>query len=534
MLEVPDSQELGTLIQRWDQQVHDLLRSVEWDREFTRVRRHAQGASLGVSAPIDALYAACDLNELAWECAAEDKVPSNGEIHRLQRLIAEESRAGFSELQQAAAARQLPLLFDDDECSIGYGCASQTWPSDQLPAPADVNWDKLGTVPVIVVTGTNGKTTTVRLLRAIGLAAGKVTGISSTDAVVVGDQVIDRGDYSGPGGARAVLRHTDVDLAILETARGGLVRRGLSVPRADATIITNIGDDHLGESGIDTLDDLADAKAVITHALVDGSVAVVNWDDPLVRVRALDLPAQRRWFSTGEPDEALLGLLEKGDEAWCLVKGFLCRYTRQQNEQLIAASDIPITLGGAAKHNAANALAAAAAAHHVGIDASSIVAALRQFGRSETDNPGRSNVFTVKDVTVLMDFAHNPDGVKAIMETAKDIPHKRMLATIGQAGDRSDESIVALAQCTYAAGPDRIIIKHMDEFRRGREKHAVSQMLHRTLLKLGAEPETLEYADSEMDAMNAALSWGQPGDLIILIVHSTKDAVLTRLKKLSQ
>lgn len=534
MLEVPDFPELSTVIQRWDQQVRDLLRSVAWDREFTRVRLHAQGASLGVSAPIDALYAACDLNELAWECAAEDKVPTNGEIERLQRLISDESRSGLSELQQAATARQLPLLFDDDECSIGYGAASRTWPSDRLPAPADVDWSELGTVPVVVVTGTNGKTTTVRLLRAIGLAAGKVPGISSTDAVVVGDQIIDRGDYSGPGGARTVLRHQEVNFAVLETARGGLVRRGLTVPRADATIITNIGDDHLGESGIDTLDDLADVKAVITHALVEGSVAVVNWDDPRVRVRALTLPAQRRWFSTSAPDKALQAHLSNGDEAWCLVDGHLCRYTDQSKEEIMAASEIPITLGGAAKHNAANALAAAAAADHVGIQMDSIVAALREFGHSESDNPGRSNVFKVNDVTVLMDFAHNPDGVKAIMETAKDIPHKRMLATVGQAGDRSDESIVALAQCTYAANPDRIIIKHMDEFRRGREKHAVSNMLHRTLLKLGAHPDMLEYADSEMDTVTAALNWGQPGDLIILIVHSTKEAVLTRLKKLSQ
>lgn len=534
VLEVSANPDLNALIQRWDQQAHDLLRAVGWDREFTRVRVHTQGASLALSAPLDALYAACDLNELAWDCAVEDKIPSIREVEHLKRQISEETRPGLKKLQQAARSHQLPLLFDDDECSVGYGKASQTWPSSRLPDPENVNWSSLGTVPVVVVTGTNGKTTTVRLLRAIGLAADEVPGISSTDAVVVGDRIIDHGDYSGPGGARTVLRNTDVSMAVLETARGGLVRRGLGVPQADVTILTNIGDDHLGESGIETLDDLADVKAVITHALIEGSVAVANWDDPLIRVRALALPAARRWFSTRAPDGLLLEQIKQGDEAWCLADGQLCRYTDGQTQRLLGADEVPLTLGGAAKHNAANALAAAAAAQSIGISEQAIISALKQFGSSETDNPGRSNVFQVDGVTVLMDFAHNPDGVQAIMNTARAIPHERLLATIGQAGDRADESIVALAQCTYAAKPDRIIIKHMDEFRRGRKKHAVSDLIHRTLLKLGAQQDILEFVDSEMDAVNAALQWGQPGDLIILIVHSTKEAVLNRLKKLSQ
>ncbi len=183
-------------------------------------------------------------------------------------------------MQAAAARHHVPFLWDDDEVSVGFGKTAITWPADQLPEPESVDWQAIGSIPLGIVTGTNGKSTTVRLSAEILAAAGLSAGITSTDYIRVGEEILDRGDYSGPGGARTLLRHPRSEAVVLEVARGGLLRRGIGVEHADAALITNVAEDHMGEYGINTVAEMAEAKFIVRRALVTDAPLILNADDP--------------------------------------------------------------------------------------------------------------------------------------------------------------------------------------------------------------------------------------------------------------
>ncbi len=275
------------VIDEWRCQVRRMLDAIGWQSEQIHVRRHADGVSLAISAPMDTLYAATDINDWAWQATLG--VLERGETPvieadalRLREAIEEERNPALLELYAQAHDRRLPCLVDDEFVSIGLGHGSQTWPVDDLPLPGQVDWSGLHGIPVGLVTGTNGKTTSVRMAAAMARAAGRVVGISSTDWIAVDQAIIDRGDYSGPGGARTVLRDPRVEVAILETARGGLLRRGLALDRADAVLITNVAEDHLGEFALADLQALADLKWVVTKALDGTGRLVLNAGDPLL------------------------------------------------------------------------------------------------------------------------------------------------------------------------------------------------------------------------------------------------------------
>ncbi len=224
-------------------------------------------------------------------------------VEAVRRSAAEEANDELMWLIDEAAAHGKTLLWDDDHVSVGLGRGSQTWPVRDIPDAID--WDALHDIPVGVATGTNGKTTTVRLAMHILRAAGLNVGLSSTDWVAVNETVIDRGDWSGPGGARAVLREKNVDIAILETARGGLLRRGLGVERADAALITNISEDHLGDFGSRDLDELLEVKWIVSRAVESGGRLILNADDALLRSRAAQYTGERVWFSLEADNEVV-------------------------------------------------------------------------------------------------------------------------------------------------------------------------------------------------------------------------------------
>ncbi len=196
-----------------------------------------------------------------------------GSIAVMSKLAARESKPRLLAMQAAAASHHVPFLWDDDEVSVGFGKNAMTWPAEQVPEPESVDWSAIGSVPLGIVTGTNGKSTTVRLSAAILSAAGLRAGITSTDYIRVGDEILERGDFSGPGGARTLLRHPQSEAVVLEVARGGLLRRGVGVEHADAALITNIAADHMGEYGINTVADMAEAKFIVRRALADRCAA---------------------------------------------------------------------------------------------------------------------------------------------------------------------------------------------------------------------------------------------------------------------
>ena len=517
------------LIGDWRRQALVMLQAVGWPEAQLASRGFLGGASLAIGAPADGAYAATLVNEWACEAAAGDlgagpMPPLESAAASIRREIAADRNPALQALAQAAAAHGVACILGDRRVSVGLGRGSDRWFDDDLPPPETIDWAAIHDVPVILVTGTNGKSTTVRLLATIARAAGKVAGLSSSDWVRVGDEVLERGDFSGPGGARLVLRDRRVEIAVLELARGGILRRGLPVARADAAIVTNIAADHLGEYGILDLDGVAEAKLVVAKALHGGPL-ILNADDPRLVERAAGAGAQIEWF-TMAPAHGIR-------EGAALEQGWLVLRRDGKSLPVLPAAEVRIGMGGAARHNLANALAAIAGASALGLPIAAMAEALRSFGADEADNPGRGLLRAVGGVQVLVDFAHNPHGVAAIAQLVAAMPARRRLVLLGQAGDRTEPEIRALAAAVWAMRPQRIVIKEMESYLRGRPAGEIPALLRDELGRLGAPPEAVTVEDSETAAVRAALGWAEAGDLLVLLSHAARARTLALLDRLT-
>ncbi len=504
----------------WRASVNEMSDALGWPMpEFAR-RDLEGGVSFAFTAPIDALYAASELNEWAWqvidaEFNGTDAPDFDATREALSASRAEEANPALLALETAAAEHGARFLWDDDEVSLGLGRTAQTWPSRALPDVDALDWARFEAVPIGLVTGTNGKTTAVRLATHILRTAGLHVGSSSTDWIAVDDRVIDRGDWSGPGGARAVLRQPEVDVAILESARGGLLRRGLGVNRADAALITNIAEDHLGDFGSHTIEELLEIKWIVSRAVRDDGVLVLNADDERLVARARDYPGRITWFGLDPRGEAMADVLAKGGPAYVLDDTELTRVAGGERELVCHDRDIAITLGGAARHNTANALAAAALTEALGASLTSIRAGL--LSMSQDENPGRCNVYDAGGTRVLVDFAHNPAAMSALFDMASALPAKRRVLCFGQAGDRPDALIRELARDAYAIGLDRVVVSELANYHRGREHGEVYGLIRDELMRLGLGGGQIEHHETEIESFVAALEWARPGDLVIML-----------------
>ena len=535
-----DDQEAAPVTEAWIRQAGLILEAMGWGAEELCVRLFPGGANLGISAPIDRLYTATEVNEWAWEAAAAAVYPEGGRepsaadiaeaAARLRRAAEREANPALLELRDAACRRSISLLWDADHVTLGLGSGSLTWRVDDLPTPREVPWNELSDIPVVLVTGTNGKTTTVRLLAAMVGAAGAVPGTTSTDRVEVGGKVLDEGDCSGPGGARTLLRDRRVEVAILETARGGILRRGLAVARADAAAVTNVAADHLGELGVYDLASLAETKLVAARAVKAQGRVVLNADDPELVSRTNRFGARAVWFSV-EPDRpGFDDLLVAGDAGCTLEDGELVRYGEERRQVIAHVDEVPIAFGGAARHNVANALAAMGLAGALGLSVDAMSEGLRSFRGSPEDNPGRGNLLEIGGARVLVDYAHNPHGLDALLQFAWKLQAGRRLLVLGQAGDRDEGSLRELAQAAWTFRPDLVVIKDLPEMLRGRKPGEVPAILEAELLRLGAPAPALVHAADDLDSVRKALSWARPGDLLVLLIHTRRAEVLELLR----
>jgi cyanophycin synthetase len=522
----------------WEKFARRYLDAVGWPNEELRTRLFTGGVSLALTAPLDGLYAATELNERAWASALAEirgeKLPDfrAGVASLLEDAVSERNPA-IVRLCREAKARRLTFLMGEDLVSVGSGTGALLWRLSEPPDPSEVDWSSAHEVPIALVTGSNGKTTVVRLLGAMLETAGKTPGLTSTDGVTVGRELLEEGDFAGPSGARMVLRHPQVEAAVLETARGGILRRGLPVDRANVAVVTNIADDHLGEFGIETLPDLADTKLVVAKALGTTGTLVLNADDPLLVERSRTVAAQLAWFSLNPNSELVARQIKAGGIVALLEDEALVLWQRNNPTTLASLAEVPITYRGVATHNVANVLAAAAASLALGISPEAIGAAARRFGTGLDDNPGRANLMELGGIRILLDFAHNPHGMAALVKLARTIPAKRRLVLVGQAGDRSDEAIRALARATWELAPDHVIVKDMEEYLRGRAPGEVPEILADEFSRLGLPEEALTRAERELAGVRWALEWVRPGDLLVLAVHEDRRSVVSLLDRLA-
>jgi cyanophycin synthetase len=518
-------------IAAWQKAAHRLLEAVGWQNERLTSRTFSNGVSLALSAPIDGLYAATELNERAWVAAVAEledrKAPDfQADVACLLDEIASESDPDLVALCRAARSRSLIFLSGEDLVSVGSGTGALVWPLEALPDPAAVDWSTAHDVPIALVTGSNGKTTVVRLLGAMVAAAGKTPGLTSTDGVIIGAEPLEQGDFAGPSGARMVLRQREVETAILETARGGILRRGLPVEHADVAVVTNIADDHLGEFGIENLHDLAQTKLLVSRALGDNGTLVLNADDPVLVENSRAVRAQIIWFSMDPGSAVIRRHLDDAGTAVLVDSGTIILAQGSQRAAVASVAEVPITFGGVAAYNVANVLAATAAGAALGVGVASLAPTLQRFGRELEDNPGRANLLELGGVRILLDFAHNPHGMSALIGVARTFPAERRAILLGQAGDRNDEAIRELARAAWAFQPAYVVVKDMDAYLRGRRPGEVPTLLADEFSRLGLPREAIGQAESEIAGVREALVRARPGDLLVLAVHQDRNAVL--------
>ena len=528
--------DVNAVVACWKKHVRHYMDAVGWQREHAIYRIFEGGVSLLLSASIDVLYAATEVNEAALnDCIAELKgepaADFDAEVGRLGAAIFAEEQPALLALQEAALANGKRFLWDDDEVSVGYGATCLVWPASELPDPSEINWESIGSIPVALVTGTNGKSTSVRLAASVLNAAGFTTGVTSTDYIRVGDDVIDAGDYSGPGGARTLVRDKRTDAAVLEIARGGLLRRGLGVNEADAVLITNVTADHLGEYGINTIPELIEAKFIVRKAINSRQPLILNADDMGIVDHVAGMDQRIIWFSEYRDNPVLQRHLASGGEAAIADEGKIL-WLNGLDEMIIAQiSEIPITLNGAAHHNVQNALGVTALAMALGVSPVAIAKGLCAFSGSERDNPGRGNIFRGHGIHVLVDFAHNEAGVNALMNTVRKMPVNRRLIMMSQAGDRSDSIMWDMVHSAMQSSPDCMIMCEIPGYERGREPGEVSRLMAGFAMELGMPDSAILYANSPIEGAEKALDWARDGDLLLLLALTQRDQVFSLLKE---
>lgn len=495
-------------------------------------RSFAGGGSLFLAAPVDGLMTAAYVIEAAWYLTACDLLgqqawPLPRLEAELRRVAAMERQPGLVALEAEARARGIDRLLDDEAITLGHGAGVATWDNGHLPQNPD--WSALHDIPLALVTGTNGKTTTTRLIAAMGQAAGKVSGLSSTEFVRVGDEILDKGDYSGPAGARLLLRDTRLELGVLEVARGGILRRGLPVRRARAAVVTNVAADHLGQYGINTVPELAQVKLTVRRGLAPGGWLILNAGDAPLREAAKAVADSAVWFALDPDTPEIRAAREVGRPCGWLQDGVLTLSDGHKDTALIAAADVPLTLGGAARYNIENALAAALAARALGLPDEAIVQTLSTFRSDARDNPGRANEFAVNGARVFVDFAHNPHSIAAVTSALAALPAQRRFLLAMHAGDRSDAEIRALMQGAFALRPDVVVVAENPKYLRGRAEGEVPQILRQEAIALGLPPDAVLLAPRPSAGAAMILDLVAPGDLALLLVHDERAAIFDML-----
>lgn len=390
-------------------------------------------------------------------------------------------------------------------------------------------------IPVASITGTNGKTSTTRLLAHMAMTCGRRTGWSSTEGVFVqGEQVVS-GDYSGPSGVRHVLEDRSVEIGILETARGGLLLKGMGVARNDVSVVTNVTADHLGTQGVDTVDQLAEVKSIITRVTRKDGWVVLNGDDP--RVRAMATHAGGRiWMFSLDPDSpALREALASGGRGITVLEGDIVLLRRDADpDRIIRVLDVPMTLSGLSEHNIGNALAATAAGLGLGLDRAGVVEALRTFVPDLQHNPGRMNVWSVPlpaggSGTVIVDLAHNEAGLDALLNVAEGLrpPGARVHLGLGGVGDRTDEILQGLGEIAGRRA-DRVHIAHKGKYLRGRTVAEIEEQFVLGLSSVGAV--STGSSDTEVEGLQAIWETMADGDVTALMCHAERGAVVQWLE----
>lgn len=380
-------------------------------------------------------------------------------------------------------------------------------------------------IPLISITGTNGKTTTTRMISKILQEKGHTVGMTSTGGVYINDKCIMKGDTTGYRSARMILTDKRVDAAVLETARGGIVSKGLGYDLADVGILTNISEDHLGLDGINTFDDLAHVKALVAEAVKENGYAVLNADDKYCVEVGEHLNKKVIYFSTCFDNEVIQKQIACGGKAVYLKAEDIYIFDGKEEIKLMHSWDIPATLNGAISYNVKNSLSAIAGTYGLGVELEYIVKALKKFKSDNEQNPGRFNIHDISGFKVVVDYGHNIEGYRETIASVKNMKHNRLIGVIGVPGDRTETSTVRVGQMCGESF-NNIIIKE-DKDSRGRESGEIAKQLMNGCVIGGIDKNNVLIELSEEEALRKAMLMAQQEDIITVFYEDYSGVVNT-------
>jgi cyanophycin synthetase len=379
------------------------------------------------------------------------------------------------------------------------------------------------TIPIISITGTNGKTTTARMISRILQDSGLTVGMTTTHGIYINRECIEEGDTTGPKSAARVLNNRQVEAAVLETARGGIIRGGLAYDKADVAVFTNLSGDHLGIDGINTMDELLNVKSLVIEAVKENGYCILNADDKYVMKAAENAKGKLILISTDFYNPYIKKQIKSGGCALYTDKGDICISVHGLTLRMVSVKDIPATMKGALTHNIYNSMAAAAAAYAAGVHPDIIAKSLKAFTTNAEDNPGRFNVYELGNVKVVLDYGHNQEGYRVTVEGLKKLNPKRLVGIIGVPGDRRDPDIEEIGRIS-ANFFDFIIIKE-DKDLRGRQPLETINTLRLGAVEAGMAQEKIEVVPDEAEALKKAIDNAEDGDVIVVFFEKRERLV---------
>ncbi|HVF29868.1 MAG TPA: cyanophycin synthetase [Pyrinomonadaceae bacterium] len=377
-------------------------------------------------------------------------------------------------------------------------------------------------IPIVAITGTNGKTTTTRLIAHVLKGAGRTVGFTTTDGTYIGNQQIVQGDNTGPVSAQLVLKDPTVDVAVLETARGGIIRSGLGFDYCDIGVVTNVAADHLGLKDVNTLEDLARVKSVVPRAVSRRGFAVLNAEDPHVYKMREMVEGHCVYFSMDENNEHIQRQARRGRISCVYENGYVTILKGQWKVRIEKVSNIPLTYGGRAEFMVQNVVAATLACFVHGVSIEDLRVGLTTFNAGTAQTPGRLNFVEIGGVTVLMDYAHNPAGMRGLVKFVTKLPNKYRTCVLNGTGDRRDDDIREFAQLA-GENFDRIVIRR-GNYLRGRTDEEMFALLQEGVEQSGKSPQVRVIPESR-EAIAHAIKNGRKGELVVTLADRVPDDI---------